>query len=299
MPPRGKTAPAGLVKKEQHDKEPSNCGAASSPLPAVLDASTPCGSQKFFLSPPTLPMSIHPLNYSSPMTSIADEDEFPHLSQLTQMVRATRLTPKPKPKTQRDTTDREDPPFEMLNDIESDDSTKSAKFQGKQREQSRSLAGTLAFTKRKWDKSISSSPSTSRPKQRLKYFHDPGNDENGSSSCSRSRKSSDFLRYNFYDSFLYLDASVIVRSGLTQFKLRRTLLAKHGVWFTARFQKYPDDRFGELPQDLQLRYSNEDSYMPRAKRDGPLPHVSSSCQIFTCCQILPPIRGLWTEGYSL
>ncbi|KAJ3887287.1 hypothetical protein GG344DRAFT_80890 [Lentinula edodes] len=123
MPPEGKTAPAGLVEKEQHDEEPSNRGAASSPLPAVLDAYTPSGRQKFPLSPLTLPVSIHPLDASSPTTSSADEDEFPHPSQLTQMVRAMRQTPKPKPKTQRDTTDREDPPIEMLNDVEGDDST--------------------------------------------------------------------------------------------------------------------------------------------------------------------------------
>lgn len=122
MPPKGKTAPAGLVEKEQHDEEPSNCGAASSPLPAVLDAYTPSGRQKFPLSPPTLPVRIHPLDASSPTTSIFDEDEFPHPSQLTQMVRAMRQTPKPKPKpkTQRGTTNREDPPIEMLNDIEGD-----------------------------------------------------------------------------------------------------------------------------------------------------------------------------------
>ncbi|KAJ3892306.1 hypothetical protein GG344DRAFT_64705 [Lentinula edodes] len=251
MPPKGKAAPAGLVEEEQHHEEPSSCGAASSPLPAVLDASTPSGSQKFPLSPPTLPVTIHPLDASSPTISIADEDEFPHPSQLTQMARAMRPTPTPKPKTQRDKTDREDQPIEILDDVESDDSTKSVKFQGKQREQYHSLAGpgpsTLAFAKRKWDKSISSSPSTSRPKQRLKNSHDPGNEENGSSSGSRSRTSSDFLRYHFHDSFLYLDASVIVRIGLTQFKLHRTLLAEHGVWFTERFQNGPDDRFGELP----------------------------------------------------
>ncbi|KAJ3885480.1 hypothetical protein GG344DRAFT_70498 [Lentinula edodes] len=97
MPPKGKTALAGLVEEEQHDEEPSNCGAASSPLPAVLNAytHTPSGRQKFPLSPPTLPVSIHPLDASSPTTSSADEDEFPHPSQLTQMVRAMRQTPKP------------------------------------------------------------------------------------------------------------------------------------------------------------------------------------------------------------
>lgn len=120
MPLKGKTAPAGLIEKEQHDEEPSNCGAASSPLPAVLDAYIPSGRQKFPLSPLTLPVSIHPLDASSPTTSSADEDEFPHPSQLTQMVRAMKQTPKPKPKTQKDTTNREDPPIEMLNDIEGD-----------------------------------------------------------------------------------------------------------------------------------------------------------------------------------
>ncbi|KAJ3929065.1 MAG: hypothetical protein NXY57DRAFT_453277 [Lentinula lateritia] len=250
MPLKGQAAPAGLVEKAQHDEELSSCGVASSTLPAVLDASTPSGSQKFPLSPPTLPVTIHPLDASSPTISIADEDEFPP-SQLTQMARAMRPTPTPKPKTQRDKTVRKDPPIEILDDVESDDSTKSAKFQGKQREQYRSLAGpgpsTLAFAKRKWDQSISSSPSTSRSKQRLKNSHDSGNEENGSSSGSRSRTSSDFLRYHFHDSFLYLDASVIVRIGLTQFKLHRTLLAEYGVWFTERFQNGPDDRFGELP----------------------------------------------------
>lgn len=119
MPLKGQAAPAGLVEKAQHDEELSSCGVASSTLPAVLDASTPSGSQKFPLSPPTLPVTIHPLDASSPTISIADEDEFPP-SQLTQMARAMRPTPTPKPKTQRDKTVRKDPPIEILDDVESD-----------------------------------------------------------------------------------------------------------------------------------------------------------------------------------
>ncbi|KAE9402052.1 hypothetical protein BT96DRAFT_918523 [Gymnopus androsaceus JB14] len=211
------TQPAIDVKPEEHLPVPS--GSNTDRQDNEESSNGPPPSQPFPLSPPTVPVVLDCFDIPSPAPSSDDED-LPDaaqlLSQLFRPKRNSKETVKDEPSKD------EDDDIQILDGDPTSSAPRSAKSLGKQRAEvpPSALAGpgptTQLNLKRKYAEFAPSLPA-------------------------------DFLKSRWHDEFVYLDGSVIIQINSTRFKLHRTSLVEHSLWFKERFgsERNPDELCGE------------------------------------------------------